>query len=119
MRNALPLINCARSPAFSIAHFLRPDLRQSLPERKLWFIATARTQLETVIPNQDPMPTRLPKRSLILWTPRVIVRAAQPVLEPELPYERTGQYKSGTTFAGGWLSFMADCFFTAAAPTRL
>lgn len=30
---------------------------------------------------------------------------AQPVLKPELPYEKTGQYAAGTTFAEGLVSF--------------
>jgi beta-1,2-mannosidase len=32
-------------------------------------------------------------------------RTSQPVLKPELPYEKTGQYAAGTTFAEGLVYF--------------
>lgn len=35
----------------------------------------------------------------------VLARTEQPVLKPELPYERTGQYTAGTTFAEGLVYF--------------
>src|ERR1017187_1920595 len=33
-----------------------------------------------------------------------------PVLKPELPYEKTGQYKAGTTFAEGLVYFKGQWF---------
>src|ERR1017187_1595348 len=41
---------------------------------------------------------------------RLIAQAAQPVLKPELPYEKTGQYKAGTTFAEGLVYFHGRWF---------
>ncbi len=37
-------------------------------------------------------------------------RPAQPVLKPELPYEKTGQYAAGTTFAEGLVFFHGKWF---------
>ena len=36
---------------------------------------------------------------------RLLQQAAEPVLQPELPYEKTGQYAAGTTFAEGLVYF--------------
>ena len=36
---------------------------------------------------------------------RMIAQTAAPVLKPELPYEKTGQYAAGTTFAEGLVFF--------------
>jgi predicted GH43/DUF377 family glycosyl hydrolase len=36
---------------------------------------------------------------------RLLAQTEHPVLKPELPYERTGQYAAGTTFAEGLVSF--------------
>jgi predicted GH43/DUF377 family glycosyl hydrolase len=35
----------------------------------------------------------------------LLTQAAQPVLKPEMPYEKTGQYVAGTTFAEGLVYF--------------
>jgi beta-1,2-mannosidase len=35
----------------------------------------------------------------------LLTRSAEPVLQPELPYEKTGQYAAGTTFAEGLVWF--------------
>jgi len=40
----------------------------------------------------------------------LIQQTEQPVLKPELPYEKTGQYAAGTTFAEG-LVFFHDQWF--------
>jgi beta-1,2-mannosidase len=39
-----------------------------------------------------------------------IAQLAQPVLKPELPYEKTGQYAAGTTFAEGLVLFHEKWF---------
>ena len=59
---------------------------------------------------------------------RVLARTAQPVFRPELPFERSGQYAAGTTFAEGlvwfrdrwWMYYgCADSFVgVASAPGR-
>lgn len=36
---------------------------------------------------------------------RLLQRAGQPVLQPEMPFEKTGQYAAGTTFAEGLVWF--------------
>jgi predicted GH43/DUF377 family glycosyl hydrolase len=36
---------------------------------------------------------------------RMLARAEKPVFQPELPYEKTGQYAAGTTFAEGLVVF--------------
>lgn len=41
----------------------------------------------------------------------LITQLAEPVLKPELPYERTGQYAAGTTFAEGLVFFHDKWFF--------
>jgi predicted GH43/DUF377 family glycosyl hydrolase len=41
---------------------------------------------------------------------RLLAQTDQPVLKPELPYEKTGQYAAGTTFAEG-LVFFHDRWF--------
>lgn len=40
----------------------------------------------------------------------LITQLAQPVLKPELPYEKTGQYAAGTTFAEGLVRFHNQWF---------
>ena len=37
-------------------------------------------------------------------------RRTEPVLKPELPYEKTGQYAAGTTFAEGLVWFHKTWF---------
>jgi predicted GH43/DUF377 family glycosyl hydrolase len=39
-----------------------------------------------------------------------LVQTAEPVLKPELPYEKTGQYAAGTTFAEGLVYFHKQWF---------
>ncbi len=41
---------------------------------------------------------------------RIIARAERPVLKPEMPYEKTGQYAAGTTFAEGLVVFRGRWF---------
>ena len=41
---------------------------------------------------------------------RLIAQTSQPVLKPELPYEKTGQYAAGTTFAEGLVFFHGKWF---------
>ena len=41
---------------------------------------------------------------------RLVAQVVQPVLEPGLPYEKTGQYKAGTTFAEGLVYFHGRWF---------
>ena len=41
---------------------------------------------------------------------RLVAQVVQPVLEPGLPYEKTGQYKAGTTFAEGLVHFHGRWF---------
>jgi predicted GH43/DUF377 family glycosyl hydrolase len=36
---------------------------------------------------------------------RLLTQTGKPVLRPELPYEKTGQYVAGTTFAEGLVRF--------------
>jgi len=40
----------------------------------------------------------------------VLMQTAEPVLKPELPYEKTGQYAAGTTFAEGLVYFHKQWF---------
>ena len=40
----------------------------------------------------------------------MLQRTDEPVLQPELPYEKTGQYKAGTTFAEGLVWFHKQWF---------
>jgi predicted GH43/DUF377 family glycosyl hydrolase len=41
---------------------------------------------------------------------RLVAQTSQPVLKPELPYEKTGQYTAGTTFAEGLVFFSGKWF---------
>ena len=41
---------------------------------------------------------------------RLIAQTAHPVLHPEMPYEKTGQYAAGTTFAEGLVAFHGRWF---------
>ena len=41
---------------------------------------------------------------------RLIARTDQPVLRPEMPFEKTGQYAAGTTFAEGLVRFRSQWF---------
>lgn len=41
---------------------------------------------------------------------KLLERSANPVLWPEMPYEMTGQYKAGTTFAEGLVHFKGKWF---------
>jgi beta-1,2-mannosidase len=41
---------------------------------------------------------------------RLITQTPQPVLKPEMPYEKTGQYAAGTTFAEGLVFFHGKWF---------
>jgi predicted GH43/DUF377 family glycosyl hydrolase len=41
---------------------------------------------------------------------RIVARAEHPVLKPEMPYEATGQYAAGTTFAEGLVVFHGRWF---------
>jgi predicted GH43/DUF377 family glycosyl hydrolase len=41
---------------------------------------------------------------------RLLARTDSPVLKPVLPYERTGQYSAGTTFAEGLVYFHNQWF---------
>jgi len=41
---------------------------------------------------------------------RMLARAEKPVFKPELPYEKTGQYAAGTTFAEGLVVFHGQWF---------
>ncbi len=41
---------------------------------------------------------------------RLLEQPAAPVLEPEMPYEKTGQYAAGTTFAEGLVLFHGQWF---------
>ena len=41
---------------------------------------------------------------------RLIAQTADPVLQPEMPYEKTGQYAAGTTFAEGLVAFHGRWF---------
>jgi predicted GH43/DUF377 family glycosyl hydrolase len=41
---------------------------------------------------------------------RLLSQTAQPVLKPEMPYEKTGQYAAGTTFAEGLVLFRGKWF---------
>ena len=48
----------------------------------------------------------------------LIEQTERPVLKPEMPYEKTGQYAAGTTFAEDWyISTTNGCSITA-APIR-
>ena len=40
----------------------------------------------------------------------LLARVDQPVLKPEMPYEKTGQYAAGTTFAEGLVAFRGRWF---------
>jgi predicted GH43/DUF377 family glycosyl hydrolase len=40
----------------------------------------------------------------------LMARADEPVLKPEMPYEKTGQYSAGTTFAEGLVVFKGRWF---------
>jgi len=40
----------------------------------------------------------------------LMARADEPVLKPEMPYEKTGQYAAGTTFAEGLVAFKGRWF---------
>lgn len=40
----------------------------------------------------------------------LLAQTDQPILKPELPYEKTGQYAAGTTFAEGLVSFRGKWF---------
>ena len=40
----------------------------------------------------------------------LLARAEKPVFKPELPYEKTGQYAAGTTFAEGLVVFHGQWF---------
>jgi beta-1,2-mannosidase len=40
----------------------------------------------------------------------LLSRTDQPVLKPEMPYEKTGQYAAGTTFAEGLVYFRNQWF---------
>ncbi len=41
---------------------------------------------------------------------RLIARTERPVLEPELPFEKSGQYAAGTTFTEGLVLFRGKFF---------
>lgn len=41
---------------------------------------------------------------------RLLARTSEPVFEPKLPYEKTGQYAAGTTFAEGLVYFQHQWF---------
>ena len=41
---------------------------------------------------------------------RLLGRSQQPTLKPQLPFEKTGQYAAGTTFAEGLVSFRGSWF---------
>ena len=41
---------------------------------------------------------------------KLLARTSKPVLKPELPYEKTGQYAAGTTFAEGLVYFHGQWF---------
>lgn len=41
---------------------------------------------------------------------RLIAQTGAPVLKPEMPYEKTGQYTAGTTFAEGLVAFHSQWF---------
>jgi predicted GH43/DUF377 family glycosyl hydrolase len=41
---------------------------------------------------------------------KLIARANEPFLKPELPFEKTGQYAAGTTFAEGLVAFKGKWF---------
>jgi predicted GH43/DUF377 family glycosyl hydrolase len=41
---------------------------------------------------------------------KLVGRTEKPVLQPELPYERTGQYVAGTTFAEGLVAYQGQWF---------
>ncbi|MBV8629906.1 MAG: pesticidal protein Cry15Aa [Silvibacterium sp.] len=41
---------------------------------------------------------------------RLLARAEKPFLKPELPFEKTGQYAAGTTFAEGLVAFKGKWF---------
>lgn len=41
---------------------------------------------------------------------RLLARIGNPVLQPTLPYEKTGQYAAGTTFAEGLVYFHNQWF---------
>jgi predicted GH43/DUF377 family glycosyl hydrolase len=41
---------------------------------------------------------------------RIAARAEHPVLKPEMPYEKTGQYAAGTTFAERLVAFHGRWF---------
>ena len=41
---------------------------------------------------------------------KLLERADRPFLKPELPFEKTGQYAAGTTFAEGMVAFKGKWF---------
>ena len=41
---------------------------------------------------------------------RLVQQAREPVLKPVMPYEKTGQYAAGTTFAEGLVYFHGQWF---------
>ena len=41
---------------------------------------------------------------------KLLARTYYPVLQPELPFEKTGQYAAGTTFAEGLVWFRNEWF---------
>jgi len=49
---------------------------------------------------------------------KLLEQTDAPVLKPELPYEKTGQYAAGTTFAEGLVWFQTGGISTTAARTR-
>ena len=51
------------------------------------------------------------KRCLMRRIRRILLtQTEEPVLKPELPYEKTGQYAAGTTFAEGLVYFKKKWF---------
>ena len=62
-------------------------------------------------PSMGPMAYAAGEALFDAADPRHLIRQTdQPVLKPELPYEKTGQYAAGTTFAEGLVFFHAQWF---------
>lgn len=51
---------------------------------------------------------------------KLLARSSEPVLQPEMPYEKTGQYTAGTTFAEGLVLFKGKwLLYYGAADSRV
>ncbi len=109
--NGAQLNCCSRGRGTLTAHFLRPGRRRYGLAAGIVVIYNGKNAVSGGDPDLGPEAYAAGEALFDAKNPaNFLIQTAEPVLRPELPYEKTGQYAAGTTFAEGLVYFHKQWF---------